>query len=282
MEIVTQLWPELRQGSKKLPLPTPISLTRAMLSSLNPHDYAVGCKNDGIRAVAVLCFDNQSNFITLINRKGHEFFQRFAGSSEEEIWNGTLLDIEVMPDKTWVLLDVIAMNGYSTIMMDFQTRLGKVNPTVITLLRRFNIDLRLKKWLPLDQLEELNISNGCDGLIFMPLSEKVRIGRHSRMFKWKPKHTIDLIWKYGTANYMSNNGLNPISLNIEFQKLTPMDGKIYEFEILPNASSCRLLMERTDKHIPNFKTTVENCIQCANENLTYDELKVQVKIKHIM
>ena len=79
MDVVVQLWPTLRKGSHKLPLPTPVSLTREALGRLSPNQYVVGVKNDGVRAVALCMLDEKINYIKLINRKGKEkpgYFQK--------------------------------------------------------------------------------------------------------------------------------------------------------------------------------------------------------------
>ena len=97
--------------------------------------YVVGLKNDGVRHVALLFFDDQTNYVKLINRKGRETFQRLIRGNED-VWYGTLLDVEVMPDKSWVLLDVMAYGGYSYINESFADRLAKVTDELIQLLAK--------------------------------------------------------------------------------------------------------------------------------------------------
>lgn len=58
------------------------------------------------------------------------------------------------------------------------------------------LGFRTKAWRPLcdiyDALQDMQ-AGVADGLIFMPVAEGVsRVTKHTRMFKWKTRHTIDL------------------------------------------------------------------------------------------
>lgn len=271
MEIIVQLWPALRRGSTRLPLPTPCSLTRAKIKQLNNNNnYVVGVKNDGVRHMALLCFDDDTNYVKLFNRKGNETFQRLC-QGEETIWNGTLLDVEVMPDHTWVLLDVVALDGYSYAQETFFDRLAKVTEEHVALLQqKMGITLVKKSWKPLTQLHTCDLSNACDGLIFMPTHLPVQVGRHNNMFKWKATHTIDLIWNGGSFCYMTRHGLQPITLPCSWDQAL-RDNVVYELKV--EDTGCTVLMPRADKHIPNFETTVQDCVQCAMEKLSLEELR---------
>ena len=278
MDLVTQLWPTLRKGSQKLPLPTPVSLTRNTLNHLAANQYVVGVKNDGIRAVALCMLDDQINYVKLINRKGKEMFQRLI-QGDEPFFHGTLLDIEVMKDNSWVLLDVIAMEGFSTISDSFPDRLAKVTDEHIMILRRAGIQLRKKAWYSLHQFDMCiqNLSGDCDGLIFMPRHKEIRVGRHNTMYKWKPQHTVDLIYKNGNFCCMTRSGLQPMqNVVVESSITCKDDDAVYEC-LIKKPQQLIVLFERTDKHIPNFITTVENCVQCVREGLGLEELQLLVK-----
>jgi hypothetical protein len=277
MDLVTQLWPTLRKGSQKLPLPTPVSLTRNTLNHLAANQYMVGVKNDGVRAVALCMLDDQINYVKLINRKGKETFQRLI-QGDEPFFHGTLLDIEVMPDKSWVLLDVIAMEGFSTISDSFPDRLAKVTDEHIKILRRAGIQLRKKAWYSLAEFDTCiqNLSGDCDGLIFMPLHDPIRVGRHNTMYKWKEKHTVDLVYKNGNFCCMTRSGLQPMQNVVVESSIACKENAVYEC-LIKKPQQLIVLFERTDKHIPNFITTVENCVQCVREGLGLEELTLLVK-----
>lgn len=279
MNKVIQLWPGLRRNSHKLPLPTPSSLTRSAIGRLQ-NQYVVGLKNDGVRHVALLFWDDQINYVKLINRKGRETFQRLV-EGNEEVWHGTLLDVEVMPDKSWVLLDVIAYGGYSYINESFSDRLATVTDELIQLLATAGITLRRKDWHPLKNIYHLNMDDTTDGLIFMPTHLPIRIGRHTEMFKWKPTHTIDLVWINGHFRCMTKRGPQPLK-GMEYQDIGDdlSENTVYEFEVV-SETKCRFLFTRQDKHIPNFITTVQDCIQCTREGVTLEELRQQIKQQNI-
>jgi len=279
MNTVIQLWPGLRRNSHKLPLPTPTSLTRETMSRLQDQ-YVVGLKNDGVRHVALLFFDDQTNYVKLLNRKGRETFQRLI-QGNEDVWHGTLLDVEVMPDKSWVLLDVMAYGGYSYINESFADRLAKVTDELIQLLATAGITLRRKAWHPLKNIYHLELDDTTDGLIFMPTHLPIRIGRHSNMFKWKPTHTIDLVWINGQFRCMTKQGPQPLE-GMEYEGIgnNLVENTVYEFEVM-SESKCRLMFARQDKHIPNFITTVQDCIQCTKEKVTLEELRLNVKQQNV-
>jgi hypothetical protein len=65
---------------------------------------------------------------------------------------------------------------------------------------QYCLTFRPKRVLPIQQLDILwrsraTLKHKSDGLIFTPVEEPVRTGTHSRMFKWKSHHTVDLVWQ---------------------------------------------------------------------------------------
>ena len=54
------------------------------------------------------------------------------------------------------------------------------------------------------------------------------------------------------------------------------ENAVYEC-LMKKPQQWMVLFERTDKHIPNFITTVENCVQCVQEGLGLEELQLLVK-----
>ena len=72
-----------------------------------------------------------------------------------------------------------------------------------------NMELRLKRCLPVDKIEDLWSSRNCedhknDGIIFTKNNASVEINKSTNSFKWKSLHTIDIM-KQKNKNYVAND-----------------------------------------------------------------------------
>lgn len=62
-----------------------------------------------------------------------------------------------------------------------------------------NIDMLVRNWN--------TFNHSCDGLLFTPIHDRVRRGRHRQMFKWKTNHTVDVLLRLSRDN-VSNHHWN--------------------------------------------------------------------------
>jgi hypothetical protein len=153
------------------------------------------------------------------------------------------------------------------------------------------------------------IRHRTDGLIFTPIYERVRRGRHRSMFKWKSEHTIDLLLEIKFSNlgvlpiepyvirdetlvpcennlYSMTSG-NPLKIEIEANDFVKSlvdhlkSREVEEYSIVAECSmeklredtwKCHPIILRRDKMIPNSSLTVELTLLHAEENITAQEL----------
>lgn len=155
-----------------------------------------------------------------------------------------------------------------------------------------------------------SVRHRTDGLIFTPIYERVRRGRHKSMYKWKYDHTIDLLLRiiyneeerafYITAFTQRDGQLveckgalfsatagERIELEVvtnEFLKslLSHLESKgirqhdvVVECRIEKTDDStllCHPVVLRRDKHIPNAASTIELTLSHIEENISVKEI----------
>lgn len=149
------------------------------------------------------------------------------------------------------------------------------------------LGFRVKSWLPVQQVETVLRCGGqmgapWDGLIFMPVLDGIARGRrHARMFKWKERHTVDLLVTDANELHYYNDVLRANTgaelMTVDGRRLLlvcpdlpddpSLHGGVAEFQILqvlpppagPNAPSTVLLhyvAPRPDKTNANLAGTV--------------------------
>jgi hypothetical protein len=140
-----------------------------------------------------------------------------------------------------------------------------------------------------------------DGILFTPISEAVRFGRHPHMFKWKPHQTIDvsvsmqydentddwilksLLWdktdivevnviERMTLQITRNNFLDSLLHHLLHVKNVRSHTVLLEMDAEPDESSltCKLfaVKRRVDKSHPKSVDTVTHTIKNIKENIT--------------
>ena len=161
------------------------------------------------------------------------------------------------------------------------------------------LGFRCKRWYTIQQLPKVLAvcDQGADGLIFMPVLDGVCCTRkHTRMFKWKTCHTIDLKTHRhadGRVALTFFDGTSDVS-----RPLQGVDGQEYTLKVtgntikIPNESSvCEFVIEsvsngtvslrflnvRTDKHNANCESVIACTIDNFMNPVTVDMLKTLIQ-----
>ena len=276
MDWLHQLWPASKKKPHSIPLPTPVSLHRRDIPALS--NLMVGWKQNGIRVVLVCGWvEDVGVFITKLNRKKHVvktqyFNERDVPVHELDLFAGTLLDCEEMPDGTYTLLDVITCAGHGVFVQPFDHRMqafANLHTVYRPMLEKYNFFIRPKRWFPNVQ-EALKRKEACeDGLIFMDRMLPYGYGCDKNLKKWKTEHTIDLEMRRGKWGYMDTNGwVDATTLGIEMRS----EEKDGIYECVYEESAWKVKMARPDKRYANFRSTVEDALESMRENITLKDL----------
>lgn len=253
-----------RYGSSnkdRFPGPQPISLERVHLPILQKNDYLVCEKTDGVRHFLVCFTDSQNRKIcALVNRKLDFVLYSIT------IPRDTLLDGELIGD-VFVAHDAVCIQGEDLTRKNLIERLEKIR-AVCKIAVCSKLRVQCKHMIQYRDVSTLSLGPGTDGVIFTPVHERVLMGTHRTLFKWKPleKITIDFVVHKGNLCIQHESVMLPI-------QTAPNDfaeGAILEC-ILPR-STWIVLKERTDKNYPNNKRTFDRTLVNIRENIKFCEL----------
>lgn len=215
------------------PCPLPISLSRNQLTYVkgNCNDYVVSEKMDGVRYQLILCEYSDGRQCSVMMDRNLNCYEVPVTAKRSFFRNGTILDGELVWEyhspsgsffQTFIIFDVYICAGDNTLHYNFIERMSIIQDLV-----DMDENLRDKKktWescaeiyasegkiVSLGNLHSLifikkpcfNLSNFAvmlrnkskfqsDGILFTPISDAVRFGRHPKMFKWKPHQTVDVL-----------------------------------------------------------------------------------------
>ena len=278
LELLHQLWElPVQQHEADLPLPNPVSLLRRDMGLLREQAYHVSAKLDGLRYVLLLGnhATTGETYAVLISRN-RRVFRLDLQSTDDRVWYGTLLDCELMPDKTLVVFDAVAQCGLSCRQLSYSQRMAQVKPLLPHL---SPLPLCCKPFWPLHEIAKVQSQWPQDGLIFMPEHLSVQTGMHRSMFKWKPLHTIDFaLDRDGMLSYSTTSGsaeISTLQLRVQespaWQQARAQAPCIVECACMPRGE-VRVLHQRPDKTVPNFERTVRLTLRNIDEKLEQAEL----------
>ena len=288
-----------RPHAQQMPAPNPVSLMRKDLGRLEQHAYGVSAKTDGTRYV-LLALQGQ---VLMIDRayNMHVVPLQLEAPAYEGL--GSVLDGELVQcsDGTWryLVFDCAALGGRSLMDLHLYTdRLDAAKHFCEQFLRAKVHDpfqIEPKRFFALRNLDRLwktlpQLDHHCDGLVFTPLTERIRTGRQFSMLKWKfaNEHTIDarVEWerceggeRYRLQTIDGKQFIDwsileePFAQECRALGLGPHStGTIVECRYLPEAQSWRVERVRHDKAVPNTRLTSELTLQNIQENITLEEL----------
>lgn len=299
-ELYNMLWGNSPRACHSI-APTPVSLERKHLGNLE-HTHVVAEKNDGERCLLLVGLpedQREDSYVVLVSRArkltvlgridkeitARTYFTTPTDLVSIDLCNGTLLDGEWMPDKSFVIFDCVAAGGYDTKgIKSFSNRLRIAGACSKALLPF--VSCRVKAFGPLDERESIleNPTGPSDGLILMPKEEVVRTGRHETMFKWKPAHkcTLDLVWCGSEFRAVGDGGtLVPATMSVEDVSLvlphpsTPLVTDMI-YEIAPPetvGAPWVIVAPRPDKIAANHIVTIRRTLRTIRDDIRPGEIR---------
>jgi hypothetical protein len=216
-------------------------------------------KTDGVRHFLVCFTDSQNRKIcALVNRKLD--FTLYSITIPRD----TLLDGELI-GSVFVVHDAVCIQGEDLTRKKLTERLAKISAMCkIALCSKLKV--QCKHMIPYSEISRLQLGPGTDGVIFTPVHERVLMGTHRTLFKWKPLEniTIDFLVHKGYLCIQHETNL------IQVQKTDLSEGTIAE--CFPSKGIWVVLKERTDKNYPNNKRTFDRTLINIQENIQFCEL----------
>lgn len=301
--LANQLW-GIAPWSRHSPVPTPVSMSREDVPMVL-RGYLVAAKTDGERCTLVLGAPEgpgaAPGYAFRFDRAGRATRVRAWGArpvripgvaEAADLFEGTLLDCEYMADRgELVVLDCVALCGYDAKgLASFPRRLAlaALVPTHVALAEASGRRLRLvrKPFRPVDQIGSIDPTDRADGVIFMPRDLGVQRGRCASILKFKPDHTVDLLFRGGSFLVGDDDRLLPcedVGLTVDpgvalqedvvYEVTAASRGPIEDGEL----RTFRVVAARPDKGVsPNQRDTVEAALRHIDEGLTFRELCAMV------
>lgn len=268
------------------PGPQPISIERKHFQTLKNGTYVACEKSDGVRHSLICTTFNGKKTCAFINRtlSVTPVTLNFPNSA----CNGTILDGELINGNEFLVYDGMSISGNNIMDLNLIERLEKIGTFIkgIMKTKKDVFKIKLKKFFVTSDMKELvndyipNLPYKTDGLVFTPVFEKVKLGTHETMFKWKPRdmNTIDFQVKDRGEKwglYIQDRGV------LIFQTELP---KTYECDFLKSDAivECQYMPEdkspwwkpvgvRTDKNYPNNRRTFYRTLVNIREDIQENE-----------
>jgi hypothetical protein len=268
------------------PGPQPISIERKHFPALKNGTYVICEKSDGVRHSLICTMVEGKKVCALINRtlSVTPVNLNFPNSA----CKGTILDGELVNGNEFLVYDGMSVSGENIMDLNLIERLDKIGNFIkgIMKTKKDLLKIKLKKVFVSSDIEELvheyipKLKYKTDGLVFTPIFEKVKLGTHETMFKWKPRdmNTIDFQVKDRGSKwglYIQDRGV------LIFQTELPKDSK-NEMLQENNIVECQYMTDdqipwwkpiglRTDKNYPNNRRTFYRTLVNIREDIQEDE-----------
>lgn len=218
--LVNQLW-GLPADKKYVPCPLPCNLERKDLKTLKNNEYLVTPKLDGIRMFLLMGFTEMgnNNYTVLIDR-AYKVYPVGARTQKEELYNGTLLDGELVYTTSgyrYLVFDAVCKSGYLLRTKMFTVRIDAAVTAVEVLEAPIGLKIDMKPYFYMPDIVDIwdDYKTHCDGLIFQPLSCPLTPGNQKTLFKWKPLRclTIDFYVSFDGSEVVLEAGSGPSIIN---------------------------------------------------------------------
>lgn len=297
----------------QFPAPQPVSIEKKDFVKLQKFKYYTSLKLDGVRFLLYFIKDrNNTNQCILVNRALNFYTINIA--AEQNIFNGTLLDGEVIFNKegnSWdfIVHDALILCGNKINKLSHSTRLSDTRCCLESFIINNDdsnpntLNIKVKDFYPFEKFDEFitdvyDKSNNNDGIIFMPENLPVISGTQYSMLKWKPKnkHTFDFLIKEsdkGMEAHVFHMGSMKIFANIHknsepgnkfIENTKKLDGYkndcIVECTFNTEESNFNPLLIRKDKTHPNSMRTIERTLFNINENIQVNDFtKIKIEVE---
>ena len=285
---------ELEKRARHSAAPNPVSLEKFHLKDIG-RTHLVGEKNDGVRCLLLFGRtddEQEQNYVVKVyrNRKlssidcdvrDRQISARLGSHDMElSLFDGTLLDGEwVEATGELILFDAVAIGGYDMKRKKLQPRLSALRE-IVKNIPELPFQVRCKKFLPVSEASTVYESHdNIDGLIFMPLDDVIRTGRHEKMYKYKLlEHcTLDLQWSGKEWFAIGDAGRRVTKIPF----LTPRPEKNRSFvkdaiyELAPSFEAdqpWKIVRRRMDKLVPNHMMTVVRTMKSIRDNISLSDI----------
>lgn len=276
-------------GPPKFPGPNPVSLEKAMVSSIKPDRYWVCEKTDGIR-FALLCTTYGGHRIAaLVDRKLAVYLVPMK-NVPRVLYQGSVLDGEVAYDNvakrhTFLVFDAVMVSGIPLFHLNFSHRLAGArkalrdyachdSDAVCLKMKAFYELMRLRHFVDA-VLPAVRPHFDVDGLVLTPEDGEVVFGRHMGLFKFKPfggaaAHTVDFLYAGGSLAVFDAGRHVPVGKLASTPP--PPEGSVVECKYDPVTQSWHSVGVRCDKTTANDKFTFDKTMLNIRENLGIDDV----------
>ena len=207
-----RLWGLNDRGDPRVPSNQPRSLMRADITTLVSEPYMVGAKADGTRAFLLFyrALGNNKPVSVLVGRDGT--LQDVELSTMLGLYDGTLLDGELMPGGVYMAFDLVAVAGAPYREHTHPERIRKMEHVLeVTDMRSLRVCT--KPWFRYGAVGHQAVVNSiapmaCDGLVFVPVNGGLHPGTQRDQFKWKSaaNHTVDLLLGVDMVLWVGDSG----------------------------------------------------------------------------
>jgi hypothetical protein len=291
------------KGEQYFPGPQPVSIEKKDFEKFVKYKYNIGLKLDGVRFLMYFIRDKNNTTQCILVNRALQYYIINIDTDEDAIYNETLLDGELLYNKTtskwdFSIHDAVILCGnkinkqsHSQRLMDTKCCIdsfieNKDSNTVNILIKEFHMFSDITNFI-----DNVYTNVNSDGIIFMPENLPVISGTQYSMFKWKPpdKHTFDFLITEVEDNfevhvYHLNKMVvfakihNNIKEGNEFiQNTKNLDNYknecILECNFDKSINNFKPLLIRTDKTHPNSLRTIERTLFNINENITLNDYK---------
>lgn len=272
----------------RFPGPQPVSIELKHFPILQNNHYVVCEKTDGVRYMMVALMYEGKKQCVFVNRN----FEMFTAplNFKKSIFDGTILDGELY-ENTFLVYDAVMTEGEVVGQKHFLDRLDHMEKVVKGLigLKSDRVKVKLKKFHPMCDFKSFmhdylpTVKERMDGLVFTPVYEKVLMGTHETMFKWKPKekNTVDFMVKKDQRGvwrlYVQEKGKLYMESEIPADKVDQLplleEGAILECQYMIDDVPMwwKPILRRHDKTYPNNRRTFYRTIVNIKEDIQMDE-----------
>lgn len=283
-----------------LPGPFPVSLNPKALENMYKKDYFVCEKNDGERIC--LMFTRLKGIKICIGfNRNEDVFIMTCSDADRELYDGTLLDAEVVKDAhqkslRMIAFDCMAYCGRNVEKDNFADRIQCASNAVGRIRYNPKKDTARISVKPvykftefdtfLEYFHEVSDAQKLDGIIFIPNRHGVVYARHRTMYKWKSAedHTVDFqVGRDGALlvyNHEAGQAVQVGILVLRREQQPPPVDSIVECKLIDrNVSSWEMVKVRTDKFRSNDYRTFASTLETIDSNISQGKLLLASKGK---
>ncbi|CAF0865386.1 unnamed protein product [Rotaria sordida] len=282
----------------------PVSMDYTNCQPIFLSPYMVSWKADGTRYMMLIESENKiymldrNNNVFQIN---HLYFPKDSDCTRHLI--NTLVDGEFVIDNDngikryrYLIYDIIIYENENVGQRTFKERLDIIRHSIVNIRNEAIIkglinkslepfSIRNKEFWDLSATSKLlsptfqsQITHGCDGLVFQPISDPYQSGRSIHVFKWKEHNTIDFRLKiHKTGRSQEKSALlyvtgmsNPYASMHYSPELDQYKNQI--IECLYHNGEWYFYRHRVDKMYPNAKATADGVTTAIERPITKDIL----------